>query len=67
MGPSCSAPGAWRAFFEGDFSLTGAQSPPTDLAMLRVVQDAGWLGPRSGDREAAYCRGERYQPGRLRA
>ena len=35
---------AWRAFFEGDFSLTGAQSPPTDLAMLRVVQDAGWLG-----------------------
>ena len=35
---------AWRAFFEGDFSLVGAQSPPTDLAMLRVVQDAGWLG-----------------------
>jgi len=35
---------AWRAFFEGDFSLDGAQSPPTDLSMLRVVQDAGWLG-----------------------
>jgi hypothetical protein len=35
---------AWRAFFEGNFSLTGAQNPPTDLAMLRVVQDAGWLG-----------------------
>ena len=39
-----SAPGAGRAFFEGDFSPTGAQSPPTDLAMLRVVQDAGSLG-----------------------
>ncbi len=29
---------------QGDFSLTGAQSPPTDLATLRVIQDAGWLG-----------------------
>ena len=48
MGESClSFPGpdsAWRAFFEDDFSLTGAQSPPTDLATLRVIQDAGWLG-----------------------
>jgi hypothetical protein len=35
---------AWRAFFEGDCSLAGAQNPPTDLAVLRVVQDAGRLG-----------------------
>ena len=35
---------AWRAFFEGDCSLVGAQNPPTDLAVLRVVQDAGRLG-----------------------
>jgi hypothetical protein len=35
---------AWRAFFAGDFSLTGAQAPPIELATLRVVQDDGWLG-----------------------
>jgi hypothetical protein len=48
VGESCPSfpepDSAWRAFFEGDFSLTGAQSPPTDLATLRVIQDAGWLG-----------------------
>jgi hypothetical protein len=35
---------AWRAFFEGDFSLTGAQNPPNELASVRVIQEAGWLG-----------------------
>ena len=48
VGESCPSfpepDSAWRAFFEGDFSLTGAQSPPTDLATLCVIQDAGWLG-----------------------
>jgi hypothetical protein len=33
-----------QGVLQGDFSLTGAQSPPTDLATLRVIQDAGWLG-----------------------
>jgi Schlafen, AlbA_2 len=36
---------AWRAFFDGDFSLTGAQAPPHDLVLLREVADAAWLGP----------------------
>jgi hypothetical protein len=35
---------AYRAFVQGDFSLSGAQMPPTDLARIRLVEDAGWLG-----------------------
>lgn len=35
---------AWRAFFEGDFSLIGAQGPPTDLARLRFAESDAWLG-----------------------
>jgi schlafen family protein len=35
---------AWRAFFEGNFSLDATQHPPSHLAVLRSVDDAGWLG-----------------------
>jgi len=45
VAPSCpSFPdpnSAWRAFFEGDFSLAGAQTPPNDLAMLSVRRHCG--------------------------
>ncbi|MHB8671770.1 MAG: hypothetical protein ACYDAD_14620 [Acidimicrobiales bacterium] len=36
---------AFRAFFEGNFSLMGAPSPSTDLAVIRWVDDRAWLGP----------------------
>lgn len=36
---------AWRAFFEGNFSLDATANPPSHLAVLRSVDDAGWLGP----------------------
>ena len=35
---------AWRAFMEGDFSLTGAGQPPNELALLRVAEDKAWIG-----------------------
>ncbi|MFJ2399439.1 helix-turn-helix domain-containing protein [Streptomyces sp. NPDC087843] len=35
---------AWRAFFEGDFSLIGAQGVPDDLARLRFAEGCAWLG-----------------------
>ncbi|WP_438306825.1 AlbA family DNA-binding domain-containing protein (plasmid) [Streptomyces sp. HUAS TT11] len=35
---------AWRAFFEGDYSLIGAQGPPDDLARLRFAEGGAWLG-----------------------
>ena len=46
-GQSCpSFPGpdsAWRAFFEGDFSLSGTHLPPGRLAVVRFT-GAAWLG-----------------------
>ena len=46
VGPSCpSFPdvnSAWRAFFAGDYSLIGAQQPPTG-ALIRLVQDDAWI------------------------
>jgi hypothetical protein len=36
---------AWRAFTENDYALTGAQSPPTDLAIIRIAEHEAWLGP----------------------
>ena len=47
-----SAPGAWRAFFEGDFSLTGAQSQCQDRGCRRasaVRVGGGQLGEERGD------------------
>jgi hypothetical protein len=45
-GPSFPEPNsAWRAFATGDYSLAGAQAPPTELATLRVAADAAWIGP----------------------
>ncbi|MFI1536524.1 helix-turn-helix domain-containing protein [Streptomyces anandii] len=35
---------AWRAFFEGDFALTGARSPSSDLATVRVAEQRAWIG-----------------------
>lgn len=35
---------AWRAFFEGDFSLAGAGQPPNELALLRFAEDKAWIG-----------------------
>jgi hypothetical protein len=35
---------AWRAFFEGDFSLAGTGQPPSELAMLRIAEDHAWIG-----------------------
>jgi hypothetical protein len=35
---------AWRAFCEGNFSLTGAQAPPQELAVLRFARLGGWIG-----------------------
>jgi len=35
---------AWRAFFEGDFSLSGAGAPPTELAVIRLADTRAWLG-----------------------
>ena len=44
-GPSFPEPqSAWRAFCEGDFSLTGAQAPPQELALLRFARLEGWIG-----------------------
>jgi hypothetical protein len=44
-GPSFPEPqSAWRAFCEGDFSLTGAQAPPQELALLRFTRLDGWVG-----------------------
>jgi len=47
-GPLCpsfpEAASAWRAFFEGDFALDATWHPPGELAVLRSVDDAGWLG-----------------------
>jgi hypothetical protein len=47
VGPSCPSfpepTSAWRAFFEGDFSLGPAQQPSSYLAVLRNVDEAGWL------------------------
>ena len=43
--PSFPGPNtAWRAFFEGDFSLAAAQPPPHYLAVLRSIDQACWLG-----------------------
>jgi Predicted transcriptional regulator containing an HTH domain and an uncharacterized domain shared with the mammalian protein Schlafen len=36
---------AWRAFSERNFSLAGAQEPPSDLAVIRIVETRGWIGP----------------------
>jgi Schlafen, AlbA_2 len=36
---------AWRAFTEGDFSLSGAERLPDTLATVRVADLAAWLGP----------------------
>jgi hypothetical protein len=35
---------AWRAFFAGNFSLTGAHGMPSDLAQIRMAYTRGWLG-----------------------
>jgi hypothetical protein len=35
---------AWRAFFEGNFSLMGAQGVPSGLATIRLTDTTGWLG-----------------------
>jgi hypothetical protein len=36
---------AWRAFFEGDFTLNASnRTPPQCLAVVRTVEDVGWLG-----------------------
>jgi len=44
-GPSFPEPqSAWRAFCEGDFSLTGAGAPPQELALLRFARLDGWIG-----------------------
>ncbi|MFD4553482.1 helix-turn-helix domain-containing protein [Streptomyces sp. NPDC058469] len=34
---------AWRAFFEGDFSLAGRSSPSSDLAKVRIADRAAWI------------------------
>jgi hypothetical protein len=39
--PNC----AWRAFTTGDYSLTGAQSPPSELALLKIAEADAWIGP----------------------
>ncbi|MST31248.1 hypothetical protein GHK86_00685 [Acidimicrobiaceae bacterium USS-CC1] len=36
---------AFRAFFEGDFSLNGGMSLPSELMVIRVINDEGWIGP----------------------
>ncbi len=44
-GPSFPDPfTAHRAFFEGDFSLSGAASLPSELVLVRWVQTGAWLG-----------------------
>ncbi|MER5431194.1 ATP-binding protein [Streptomyces sp. NPDC002588] len=35
---------AWRAFFEADFALAGARTPSSDLATVRVADQAAWIG-----------------------
>ncbi len=35
---------AWRAFAEGDYSLTGASQPPHELALIRIAETGGWIG-----------------------
>ena len=35
---------AWRAFAEGDFSLSGAGQPPNEVALLRIAETAAWIG-----------------------
>ncbi len=35
---------AWRAFAEGDYSLSGANQPPIDLAQIRIAETAAWIG-----------------------
>lgn len=35
---------AWRAFAEGDYSLSGANQPPIDLAQIRMAETAAWIG-----------------------
>jgi hypothetical protein len=35
---------AWRAFCEGDYSLSGAGAPPSQLAVLRFAEDTAWIG-----------------------
>ncbi|MEU9477127.1 ATP-binding protein [Streptomyces sp. NPDC048191] len=35
---------AWRAFFEGDFSLIGNHRGPTHLAQLRLAENDAWVG-----------------------
>jgi Putative DNA-binding domain len=35
---------AWRAFAEGDYSLSGASQPPIELARIRVAETAAWIG-----------------------
>jgi hypothetical protein len=36
---------AFRAFFEGDYSLNGGMSLPSELMVIRVINDEGWIGP----------------------
>jgi hypothetical protein len=43
--PSCPEPqSAWRAFCEGDFSLSGAPAPSTELAVFLVARLGAWIG-----------------------
>lgn len=42
--PSPEPNSAWRAFTEGDFSLSGAQTPPTDLAVICIAETDAWIG-----------------------
>lgn len=35
---------AWRAFAEGDFSLSGAGQPPNEVALLRTAETEAWIG-----------------------
>jgi len=35
---------AWRAFAEGDYSLSGASQPPHELAQIRMAETGAWIG-----------------------
>jgi hypothetical protein len=47
VGESCPSfpepKSAWRAFTEGDFSRTGAQDPPHELAVIRIAESRAWI------------------------
>lgn len=36
---------AWRAFTENDYSLSGAQTTPTHLALVHIAEKQGRIGP----------------------